>query len=33
MSQQIPLTMIGYFDKKKKTRRSQFLEEMTKAMP
>ena len=33
MSQQIPLTMIGYFDKKKKTRRSQFLEEMDKAMP
>ena len=33
MTEQLPLTMIGYFEKKKKTRRAQFLEEMDKAVP
>src|ERR1044071_1631783 len=33
MTQQMPLTMIGYFDKQKKTRRAQFLEEMDKSVP
>jgi hypothetical protein len=33
MTQQMPLTMIGYFEKKKKTRRAQFLDDMDKALP
>lgn len=33
MKTQLSLTMIGYFEKKKKTRRAQFLDEMDRAIP